>query len=58
MFIDDCKKNDIEITKSVFRKHAEEIEKIIEVCKKNNIEITGGVFLKSAEEIEKIHEIR
>ena len=52
-----CKKNNIEITGSIFLKPAEEIEKIVEVCKKNNIEITGNVFRQPAEEIEKIVEV-
>jgi len=55
--VEACKKNNIEITGSVFMKSAEEIERIIEVCQKNNIEITGSVFMKSAEEIERIAEV-
>ena len=49
-----CRKNNVEITGSVFRKSSVDIEKIISTCRQNNIEITGTVFMRSAEEIEDI----
>ena len=46
-----CQKNKIEVTGSVFKRTAEEIEKIVEVCQKNKIKITGSVFLKNSKQL-------
>ena len=52
-----CKARNIEPTRSVFLKSAEEIEKIVQVCEAHNIKPTGSVFLKTSEEIEKIVQV-
>lgn len=49
-----CRKNNVEITGSVFRKSSVDIEKIISTCRQNNIEITSTVFHKNPLELKRI----